>query len=74
MEYKSNNIIRKIQTKPDYPELFTDNDITTINDMNEVVDRFNSFFVNVAKEIINSGNVLRRIVWREIQTQSYWEL
>lgn len=58
MEYISNNIIRKRQTKPDYPELFTDNDIT-ITDMNEVVDRFNSFFVNVgpkvAKEINNSG-------------------
>lgn len=59
MEYISNNMIIKRQTKPNYPELFTDSDIT-ITDMNEVVDRFNSFFVNVgpklAKEINNSGN------------------
>ncbi len=36
----SNNIIRKRQTKPDYPEFYMDND-TTITAMNKVVDGLN---------------------------------
>lgn len=45
-----NGIIRNKQNKLNYPEHFTDNDMTLTN-MNDVVDRFNNFFVNVGPKL-----------------------
>ena len=52
-----NSIIQNGKTKTSYPDHFKDND-TTISNMNDVVDGFNEFFVNVgpklAQEIKNT--------------------
>ncbi len=47
----SNNIIRKRQTKPDYPEFYMDND-TTITTMNKVLCKVWLIMQNINQQIL----------------------
>lgn len=55
MEYILNNVIRKHYRKNYYPQYFIDND-EIINDMNDVVNNFNRYFVSVGPKL--AGKIL----------------